>query len=523
MKLKPAKTLFAGLLLILLMRASPAENPAVTDAPGFISIRTMRLYGPLERPEVPFLHDLHVNRLEKEKKVCATCHLTENGYLFWEFKRTGNPGKTELMEIYHKNCISCHQERIAENKKSGPVTCGECHVPSLGMIPEKDPMGFDRSLHFRHQKAGNDQCGKCHHEFDEVKKEKIVVKGKEGSCRYCHKKKDEENRISFQKAAHHACINCHLDRTPSGNSGPILCKGCHDPEEKKKIKIIDQAPRINRNQPDFLFVSRFKNAGSMGAEASEYRMNRVPFNHKGHEFYSDTCRVCHHAAISPCSSCHNGSDPETTGVISLEQAMHRPDSSISCIGCHEIRTGRTDCRGCHLFAPLQEQPDLDTCNICHIGVITEGSSAETVMKNSETAKNLLQELQNPRREPAPSEIPETVVIRALEDRYEPVTMPHGKILTSLRNRIKKDRLAVAFHDGDKTACKGCHHHSPMEVKPPQCGSCHGRPSNDEALEIPGLMAAYHRQCMECHSAMEITYPKNTDCTACHKEKPQRAL
>jgi hypothetical protein len=32
------------------------------------------------------------------------------------------------------------------------------------------------------------------------------------------------------------------------------------------------------------------------------------------------------------------------------------------------------------------------------------------------------------------------------------------------------------------------------------------------------MAAYHRQCMECHKAMGISKPVSTDCTACHDKR-----
>ncbi|MDL2272490.1 cytochrome c family protein, partial [Desulfovibrio sp. OttesenSCG-928-I05] len=35
---------------------------------------------------------------------------------------------------------------------------------------------------------------------------------------------------------------------------------------------------------------------------------------------------------------------------------------------------------------------------------------------------------------------------------------------------------------------------------------------------PSLKVAYHQQCMSCHQRMDITYPADTDCTACHSKR-----
>jgi hypothetical protein len=116
------------------------------------------------------------------------------------------------------------------------------------------------------------------------------------------------------------------------------------------------------------------------------------------------------------------------------------------------------------------------------------------------------------------DIPETVIIDELADQYQPVRLPHRKIVKSLFNNIKNNKLANYFHHEKGTMCQGCHHNSPAAKKPPKCASCHGRPFNAKDAFKPGLMAAYHRQCMECHKAMNIKKPVSTNCTACHAKK-----
>ncbi|WP_291320584.1 acidic tetraheme cytochrome c3 TmcA [Desulfonatronospira sp.] len=44
---------------------------------------------------------------------CSDCHPVE----------TDDPDTTPLMQAYHIQCKSCHQD-----EKAGPVACGECHV-----------------------------------------------------------------------------------------------------------------------------------------------------------------------------------------------------------------------------------------------------------------------------------------------------------------------------------------------------------------------------------------------------------
>jgi hypothetical protein len=104
------------------------------------------------------------------------------------------------------------------------------------------------------------------------------------------------------------------------------------------------------------------------------------------------------------------------------------------------------------------------------------------------------------------------------NKYEPVKLPHRKIVQTMVANINSNKLVNYFHHEKGTVCQGCHHNSPAAKEPPKCVSCHGKPFNAKDPFKPGLMAAYHRQCMECHKAMGIQKPVATDCTACHQKR-----
>jgi len=115
------------------------------------------------------------------------------------------------------------------------------------------------------------------------------------------------------------------------------------------------------------------------------------------------------------------------------------------------------------------------------------------------------------------DIPENINIGELFYQYEPVEFPHRKIINKLVDNIKENKLANYFHTEKGTICQACHHNSPQAKKPPRCVTCHGKPFDEENLFRPGLKAAYHQQCIGCHTVMEIEKPRATGCTDCHKE------
>jgi DnaJ-class molecular chaperone len=108
--------------------------------------------------------------------------------------------------------------------------------------------------------------------------------------------------------------------------------------------------------------------------------------------------------------------------------------------------------------------------------------------------------------------PDEVVISVLAKDYEPVKLPHRKIVAKLDAGVRGSSLAASFHGTTARMCEGCHHHAPAEEATASCRACHGEAAV-ASVDRPGLKVAYHRQCIGCHQAMGINKQGCTDCHA----------
>jgi hypothetical protein len=358
--------------------------------------------------------------------------------------------------------------------------------------------------------------------YNEVTQKLFYEKGKEGTCRYCHQKTTEQKVISFALAAHTACIDCHR-RTLAKNesAGPFNCDGCHDPAQQKLIKRVEDVPRMKMNQPDIVLIKTTHPERPQSKATT--RMKRVPFAHQTHEASSETCRICHHAALSSCIQCHTSEGEKKGDFVTLEQSMHRLNAEQSCRGCHKNSQNAQRCAGCHARISDSQQTNPTTCETCHLATLPQNpgeaeTTAEQSRREAELAASLLDSRIAINGTFADEDIPETVEIKRLMNLYEPVKLPHRKIVQTLVKNIQNNKLANYFHTETGTVCQGCHHYSPAVQKPPACESCHGLPFNANDPFRPGLMAAYHQQCMDCHREMGLAKPEATNCTACHRQR-----
>jgi hypothetical protein len=117
---------YIKLLLIVLLFAAFIPLAHSQEDSYILNHKTI---GEHQRPLVVFNHKLHA----ENKFDCIRCHHDFDAYL----NNRGGEGQTcdschkkeadddqpSLKDALHSQCKGCH-----ENMKSGPVTCGECHV-----------------------------------------------------------------------------------------------------------------------------------------------------------------------------------------------------------------------------------------------------------------------------------------------------------------------------------------------------------------------------------------------------------
>ena len=431
----------------------------------------------VERPPVKFFHEKHTTALTQDG--CQVCHpIDEKGNLSYAFpKRKIEKNKKTLMNSYHKECIDCHKKVAQAGKDSGPVTCGKCHVVNTKEKKEepRPGAGFDYYSHNLHIEVCNEDCVSCHHTGDR------------SSCRECHGLTD--NGVpSYKNAAHSSCLKCHLD----SEMGPYSCEGCHS-GIKRSLEELASVPRPNIGQPEKTLITL------EGA-----KMTGVPFNHKDHEGYTTSCRVCHHKTMKNCNTCHTLKENPEGGNISLAFAYHSNPSERSCVGCHESRKSDSQCIGCHQAKKIGLNET--SCIACHR------------LPGDET---LCQQMKEDPVNLFPKKLPPVLEINALENKYFPVQFPHTNHIKTLTELSQKNKLSNYFHCNQMTICMGCHHHSALypTKSVPSCNTCHPIASQEKRAFL-FLEGAYHRQCIECHKGMNVG-PTNCN-TGCHLPKKSEA-
>ena len=485
--------------------------------PDVIMIDTIARLGELEQPAAVFMHDLHTTALKKQGLDCMACHKKDDkGEMSLEFQQLKTEGQpepsaAELKDIYHDGCITCHAETAEKDLKTGPMVgeCRSCHQERPEIVADRAEAGMDNLLHFVHWDS------------------KVIPAdaGAEANCGSCHKKKGEEDAwryntefasLETNDAYHDKCVTCHqtLIEKKAERSGPVQCASCHGEKEiaarkVEEMKIVaamgGELPRLPRKQPDAVLMMA-KVEGKAPEKATG--MAPVAFNHKLHEANADTCRVCHVQGVNAKMD---------TGF----EAMHDIQDESSCVGCHAKVQEQPECAGCHAQRPPAKVNSEASCKSCHNaatgadGTINMMVTASDEAKTAEAAATIAARPAS-HAVVAVDVIPEFVEIGAISEKFKPSKMPHRKIVMKVMDGMKDSPLAATFHATPEAMCAGCHHNAPASVTPPKCASCHAKPFVTE--DKPGLKAAYHGQCMTCHTEMKLDKPAATDCVACHEKK-----
>lgn len=522
----------SGMVLAALQAIASSQGATRSlPRPDLIEIRTGLPADDPEMPAVHFMHDRHTEAVGEAS--CASCHTKQAEKTVFRFKGTRPLLPQAAKNHYHDNCITCHRETQVAGKPSGPLAadCRACHRKDA---PESNraAIPFDRSLHYRHEQSQSirpfgkkDNCGSCHHVWDPKTEKTVAANGEEGSCQYCHKPAKtldrETNREirALQNAAHDSCVACHQSLAELKiKGGPVTCAGCHHSVNQANIETIAQVPRVGRNQPDAVILATRLKQGAVDGNKTDASVAAVAFDHRNHENSVASCRSCHHRSLERCASCHTLAGDPKGNFIRLEQAMHVQRSNASCISCHNQAKTAATCAGCHAQMPAKNFSDAD-CRICHNLDVKAGDLAlKDKAAGARQAADAVAARTGPLPMVAKADIPEAVEIKVMADQYAGARMPHGKIIQTIYDNLDESRMARYVHREPATLCQGCHHHSPLSLKPPACASCHGAPFADGVQGRPGLMGAYHGQCMGCHERMGIEKPAANDCTACHNKR-----
>ncbi|MCP4631358.1 MAG: hypothetical protein GY855_00420 [candidate division Zixibacteria bacterium] len=470
-----------------------------SSRPDIITLDYISSFGELVNPPVLFPHDLHTDYLTEQGKGCDDCHLyNDDNEISFKFLRFSGISRDSVELIYHNNCIPCHEEISKSGESAGPVECDYCHSENPKYTALSENLIFNKSLHHIHNDLLDSECNYCHHSYDSTQQKTEYIKGAESNCRDCHNETNEKTSLTLRDAAHQICLRCHEDMELSSPPG---CASCHVKVRRAVWTEIDNPMRILTKQHDNALLST-------GEKTS--KANSVPFSHLNHEKYTGRCRDCHHESMNKCRNCHSNDTESSQSEISLQQSMHKSNSSKSCVGCHNRQKNTTECLGCH---GVMEQSNLSkhSCVACHSGPDASISrffkpeyySFEYFKKGSKKPLSL-------------KDAPVVVSIDVMTDKYLPVEFPHELMVNSLIEIDKQSNLANYFHGSDDKICQGCHHHSPTGEKPPKCINCHNEPFNTDNLHKPGLLGAYHQQCIGCHQRMNITLA--VDCVECHALK-----
>jgi len=477
----------------------------ITARPDVIMIDTIAKLEELEQPAAVFMHDAHTKALKDQGMSCDSCHQKDaKGNMLLVFNRQeGEVTANQLKDIYHYGCITCHAESGAKGFKTGPMVgeCRSCHQEKPKVAAGRASASMDNALHTTHWTS------------------KAIRKdaGKDTNCGACHPKAGEEDAWRFDKefasmpvndAYHSKCVSCHqeLAMKKAPETGPVECAGCHGVAEKATMqgKLAKmEMPRLPYKQPDAVLMT-----AKTDKKGKVVGMPAVAFNHKLHEGKVADCRTCHVKGVN-------------AEMDKSYEAMHDLKVDSSCMGCHLKEQQKPECAGCHAARPVTKPVSDATCMTCHNGGMKADGTVDLMVSATEEQKeakaaSLIAARPQTHLEVAIADIPEIVEIDVIADKYKPSMMPHRKIVQKMVEGMKDSPLAATFHATPEAMCAGCHHNAPATLKPAKCASCHAKPFTT-ADGRPGLKAAYHQQCMNCHTEMKLAKPANTNCVACHEK------
>ncbi len=92
---------------------------------------------------------------------------------------------------------------------------------------KRSAVEFPHNLHM--EVFAEEECGVCHHSYDETSGSLTYEAGDEISCKECHAMEKKGNIPALREAYHGSCTVCHRNtiKEKAGKSGPTTCGECH--------------------------------------------------------------------------------------------------------------------------------------------------------------------------------------------------------------------------------------------------------------------------------------------------------
>jgi hypothetical protein len=100
------------------------------------------------------------------------------------------------------------------------------HEDIFGKLKRPD-VKFPHDIHM--DVLADQDCGACHHSYDEASGSLTYEAGDEGYCKDCHMAEQDGSMPALREAYHGSCTVCHRStiKEKAGNSGPTTCGECH--------------------------------------------------------------------------------------------------------------------------------------------------------------------------------------------------------------------------------------------------------------------------------------------------------
>lgn len=355
-------------------------------------------------------YSLHARHVQAETDRCESCHhVWDEAAQRLRYEKGAEEAcrnchgeldverNLSLANASHTSCISCHLERAAGDRASGPFRCRGCHdlefsagykqleeiprllrgQPDVAWVHHADArfaaVAFDHQAH--EPQAGF--CADCHHHSLQA-------------CDSCHTlggTPDGEG-VTLQQSHHdpgspRSCVGCHAAATAEAScagchavlgsppaestcavchAGPVTADGVLAAAPELAKRALDSLPETSEEFPETVVIDWL---------ADEYQASVLPHakivraldgsvrdSALAARFHGDTatlCSGCHHhspTGLRPpaCRSCHPKTADPVNDRPGLKVAYHR-----QCVGCHlEMGVKQQGCTDCHEMKEVQQ-------------------------------------------------------------------------------------------------------------------------------------------------------------------------